>query len=136
MLVFRGVCPHHFPDDLIPNNPFPQDAANCGIAFAAAKMSPEHIVTSLQLSKYGEVWTNGRSGWMLDADLGESLKDANLGLRKMFVFFLNNDAFLFCWLFLLPKFVWFSAGKCSREQLNQKVSTVWGQLGNRNFNNN
>ena len=43
---------------LLPDNLIPQDAANCGIAFAAAKMSPEHIVASLQLSQYGEVWTD------------------------------------------------------------------------------
>lgn len=90
---------------LLPNNPFPQDAANCGIAFAAAKMSPEHIVASLQLSKYGEVWTDTDEVvgcWMLT--WGKFLKDANLGLRKsLFLFFLNNEAFPFLLAFLVAK---------------------------------
>ena len=47
--------PHHFVVFVGPKIRIRQDAANCGVAFAAAKMSPEHIVASLQLSQYGEV---------------------------------------------------------------------------------
>ena len=68
---------HHFPTIFPPFHHFPtifhgdfisnfQDAANCGVAFAATQLPAEQLTAALQLSKYGEAWevTEFRWGWV------------------------------------------------------------------------
>jgi hypothetical protein len=60
---------HHFPPFFMVKSPTsPQDAANCGVAFAATQLPAEQLTAALQLSKYGEdglvdFGKHGDTGW-------------------------------------------------------------------------